>query len=248
MSGKVGRREFVTAMGMGSLAAAVSAGTVGAASNLAVPPSEGVSPLEAFRGGDYVLPPLPYAKDSLEPVLSTETLSLHHGKHHQGYVNGLNATLRRLAEARESGEFSQVKGLSRDLAFHGSGHILHTLYWNSMTPGGGEPTREFAAAIEKDFGSVEAMQAHFAAATGKAEASGWGILAYEPVARRLMVLQAEKHQNLAIWGVVPLLVCDVWEHAYYVDYRNQRASYVEGFMEIADWSFAGRRLATVAAS
>ncbi|NLX59050.1 MAG: superoxide dismutase [Phycisphaerae bacterium] len=192
--------------------------------------------------GRYSLPPLPYGYDALEPFLSKQTLTLHHDKHHQGYVNGLNATLDKLAAARQAGDYAAVTALSRDLAFHGSGHVLHALYWLSMTPGGAPLEGALLEAVQRDFGSVQAMQAQFAAATKGVEASGWGVLAYEPLAGKLVILQSEKHQNLAIWGAVPLLVCDVWEHAYYVDYQNRRPDYVDGFMQVADWRFAARRL------
>jgi Fe-Mn family superoxide dismutase len=111
-----------------------------------------------------------------------------------------------------------------------------------MVPGGSGPSDELAGALRDGFGSVEAFQAHFAAATKAVEGSGWGVVAYEPLGRKIVVLQAEKHQNLAIWGVVPLLVCDVWEHAYYLDYENRRGDFVDGFMAVANWAFAGRRL------
>ncbi|GAH72409.1 unnamed protein product, partial [marine sediment metagenome] len=175
--------------------------------------------------------------------LSRQTLTLHHDKHHQGYVNGLNATLAKLATAREAGDYAGVKALSRNLAFHGSGHVLHSLYWRSMTPGGRALRGELLSAVRRDFGSAEAFLASFAAATKAAEGSGWGIVAYEPMGGRLLVLQAEKHQNLAVWGAAPLLVCDVWEHAYYVDFENRRGDYVDGFLAVADWEFVGRRYA-----
>ena len=192
------------------------------------------------KDGKYVLPPLPYAYDALEPFLGKQTLTLHHDKHHQGYVSGLNTALEKLAAARAAGDYGAVKALSRDLAFNGSGHVLHTLFWNSMKPGGSPLAGELAETVKRDFGSTDAFLAHFAAATVAVEGSGWGVVACSPLAGGLRILQAEKHQNLAVWGAVPLLVCDVWEHAYYLDYQNRRADFVAGFMKVANWEFADR--------
>lgn len=243
MTGNVDRRAFVKTLGIGAAAAAV--GARGTAAGMPVAPPLAGHDFEAASPAGYVLPPLPYEADALEPFLSSHLLTLHHDKHHQGYVNGLNATLVKLAEARETGDYGAIKSLSRNLAFHGSGHVLHTLFWNSMTPGGSAPDAQFAGMLRGSFGTVQAFTDHFAAATRAVEASGWGVVAFEPIGRKIVVLQAEKHQNLAIWGVVPLLVCDVWEHAYYLDYENRRSAFVDGFMEVANWAFAGQRLAAV---
>ena len=198
--------------------------------------------LGAFKEGKYVLPDLPYANDALEPHYSERQVRIHHSRHHLAYVNGLNQTLEKLAETRKEGDFGNIKALSRDLAFHGSGHVLHTLFWNSMTPGGSPPSDEFTRQVERDFGSIKAFQAQFRAAAIAVEASGWAVLAHCPFAHRLYVLQAEKHQNLAIWGVVPLFVCDTWEHAYYLQYENRRAEWVDAFLDIANWEFASDML------
>jgi Fe-Mn family superoxide dismutase len=190
----------------------------------------------------YTLPSLPYPNDALEPGISASVVKTHHAKHHAGYVKGLNGTLKKLHEARRSGDFSRIKALSRDLAFHGSGHVLHALYWVSMKPGKATaPSGAMERALMRDFGSVKGFRAHFAAAAKKVEGSGWAALAYEPLGRRLVTLQVEKHQNLAIWGAVPLLVCDVWEHAYYDQYQNRRGDYVDAFMELIDWTGAAER-------
>jgi superoxide dismutase, Fe-Mn family len=196
-----------------------------------------------FKNNMYSLPDLPYGYGDLEPVYDEKTLKLHHDKHHATYVSGLNAALSKLAEARKSGDFASVKALSIDAAFNGSGHILHSLFWHSMKQKGTPPQSELEKAMNEDFGSVAACQSQFAAATKAVEGSGWGMLAYEPAGAQLLVLQAEKHQNLTIWGVVPLLVCDVWEHAYYLKYQNNRAAWVDAFMTIANWDFASERLA-----
>jgi Fe-Mn family superoxide dismutase len=225
--------------GLGALAFALGASNTGKLFGQEKPPS---------RPKVYELPPLPYAYGALAPAIEERILKIHHTKHHAGYVRGLNATLEKLEKARASGDFSDIKALSRDLAFHGSGHILHTLYWQSMKPGGeGEPEGILREALRRDFGTFGAFKAQFLAASKQVEGSGWGILAYEPAGERLIILQVEKHQNLTIWGVVPLLVCDVWEHAYYVQYQNRRGDYVDNFFKLIDWPQAASRYAAAIA-
>lgn len=197
---------------------------------------------DIYDGHKYVLPDLPYAYDALEPYYDEQTLRIHHTRHHQGYVNGLNSTLDKLETARQNGDYANIKSLSRNLAFHGSGHILHSLFWHSMTPGGSEMPQSFMQAVEDSFGSVYAFRQQFTAATKSVEASGWGVVAYEPVSDKIIILQSEKHQDLFMAGVVPLLVCDVWEHAYYLKYQNSRANFVDNFLKIANWRFAAQRL------
>lgn len=189
----------------------------------------------------YELPPLPYAYDALEPHIDEQTMRLHHDKHHLSYVNGLNTALEKLAAAREAGDFALVKHWSREAAFHGSGHLLHSIFWPNMAPAGSgssEPQGDLAAQIAKDFGSFDAFKAHFTAAAGAVEGSGWALLVWEPNAGQLEVLTAEKHQNLTQWGVVPLLVLDVWEHAYYLKHQQKRADYIKDFWNVLDWDRA----------
>ena len=201
------------------------------------------SNLGAAENGKYVLPPLPYAEDALAPLYEARTLKLHHDKHHAAYVKGLNTALEKLAAARAANDYALVTALARDVAFHGGGHVMHTLFWNSMKKGGSAVPDALAKAMTDSFGTVDAAKAQFAAATKAVEASGWGVLAYEPLGGKLLVLQVEKHQNLLVGGATPLLVCDVWEHAYYLQYQNVRADWVDNFMKLANWEFAARRLA-----
>ena len=198
----------------------------------------------AFENGQYTVPDLPYDYDALEPLYDRQTLKIHHDKHHAKYVKKLNEAVSKLEEVRKSGDYSSIQAVSNSLAFNGSGHILHTLFWHSMKPGGNEGhiPDELKTAFEENFGSVKDAQAHFVAAVNAVEASGWGILAFEPVSQKLIILQCEKHQNLTIWGAVPLLVCDVWEHAYYLKYQNNREQWVDNFMKLANWDFASDRL------
>ena len=241
MERKLSRRDVMKLAGAGAALAAVRVPLASGAE--ASPAERAAGSLGAFKDGKYVLPALPYAYDALEPLYQQRLLQIHHTKHHAAYVRGLNTTLEKLADARKTGDYAAITALSRGLAFHGSGHVLHTLFWNSMAPGGGKMPASFEKAVKESFGSLEAFLAQFAAAAKNVEASGWAILAYEPIADRLVVLQAEKHQNLAVWGAAPLLVCDVWEHAYYLKYANNRSEWVDNFMKLANWEFAAQRLA-----
>lgn len=243
-SKRLKRRDVLKLAGAAAVAAAARQALAADATSSASAKAWGGVGLEgAWDGRQYTLPDLPYPADALEPLYEQRTVLLHHGKHHAGYVKGLNAALDKLAAARQAGQFGEIKALSRDVAFHGGGHVLHCLFWHSMTPGGSAPDDALAAALADSFGSTEAAIRHFAAATNAVEASGWGVLAYEPTADKLLVLQCEKHQDLVLWGAVPLLVCDAWEHAYYLQYANDRAAWVEAFSKLANWSFAAKRLA-----
>ena len=229
------RRDALKTIGLGGLSIAMAAGT-GCGKD-----EGGTAMAQAASGPQaYTLPDLAYK--SLEPVIDDATLALHHDKHHAGYVKGANAALAALEKARDAGDYTAIKAVERDLAFHGSGHALHALYWTSMWPGGrGKPSAELAKAVEASFGSQEKMLAQFAAATKAVEASGWGILAWEPLGRRLVVLGAERHQDLTVWGCVPLLVCDVWEHAYYLKYQNKRPDYIEAWWNVVNWDEVNNR-------
>jgi Fe-Mn family superoxide dismutase len=196
--------------------------------------------------GEYTLAPLPYEPDALEPFIDAETMRIHHGRHHAGYVRGLNTALTKLREIREGGgDVALVKHWSRELSFHGSGHINHALFWTGMAPagsgGGGYPEGPLAQRLERDFGSFEQFVAHFKAAANSVEGSGWGWLVHDPVSGRLLVIQGEKQQNLMMTGVVPLLGVDVWEHAYYLKYQNRRGDYLDAFMKIIHWPEIARR-------
>ena len=193
----------------------------------------------------YTLAPLPYPADALEPHLDAQTMTLHHDKHHAAYVDGLNAALAALEQVRAAGQpadLAKVRELTDAVAFNGSGHALHAMFWATMKKnGGGEPTGALARTIARDFGSFAAFQAHLTAASVRVQGAGWGLLAWEPLAGRLVVLQAEKQQNATLFGSVPLLGCDVWEHAYYLKYQNRRAEYVTAFASIVDWDVVSQR-------
>lgn len=186
--------------------------------------------------GHHSLPPLPYAYNALEPYISEEIMRLHHDKHHKSYVDGLNKAEKMLAQARKSDDYSLVKHWSRELAFHGSGHYLHTIFWNNMSPkGGGKPGGALLNEIEKYFGSFEAFKKHFTEAAKQVEGAGWAVLVWSPRARHLEILQSESHMHLTQWDTIPLLVLDVWEHAYYPQYKNNRGEYVDNWWNIVNW-------------
>ncbi|MDD2422465.1 MAG: superoxide dismutase [Heliobacteriaceae bacterium] len=194
-------------------------------------------PVLPIPSGGHRLPPLPYAYNALEPVISAAALRLHHDRHHQAYVDGLNNAERQLVAARQKKDFSLVKHWERELAFHGSGHILHSIFWTVMAPpgAGGRPGPETIRQIISYFGSFEAFQEQFSTAAVNVEASGWAVLVWQPAWGHLEILTAEKHQNLTQWGCIPILVLDVWEHAYYLDYQNRRQNYVNSWWQVVNW-------------
>jgi superoxide dismutase, Fe-Mn family len=198
--------------------------------------------------GPYRLSPLPYGYADLEPHIDAQTMKLHHDVHHAGYVKGANAALRDLEQIRKTGEeaVTRVRAATDALSFNLSGHILHEIFWTSMRKeGGGDPPAgmQVAKLIARDFGSMDGFRANLAAAAAQVQGSGWGVLVYEPVAQRLLILQAEKHQNTSVWGAVPLLALDVWEHAYYLKYQNKRTDFIKAFMQVINWESVELRLA-----
>jgi len=191
--------------------------------------------------GEYILPPLKYEYDSLEPYIDTETMHLHHDIHHNGYVKGLNKAVNGIKEAIEKNDYSLIKHLEREFAFHGSGHFLHSIYWEIMGPDSGLRSKLLDRYINKDFGSYENFKNYFIAVSKSVEGSGWGILSYQPLSDKLIILQAEKHQNQAQWINIPVMVVDVWEHAYYLKYKNKRKDYIEAFFNVINWTEVSNR-------
>ncbi|MBD3110199.1 superoxide dismutase [Bacillus sp. AGMB 02131] len=186
--------------------------------------------------GQHILPNLPYPYNALEPHISTEIMKLHHDKHHQSYVDGLNKAEKKMQTARATNDFSLLKHWEREASFHGGGHYLHTLFWESMSPkGGGEPKGALMRQINKDFESYNAFKQHFSGAAKQVEGSGWAILVWSPRPRRLEILQSENHNKLTQWDVIPLLPLDVWEHAYYLQYKNNRGAYVDNWWNVVNW-------------
>lgn len=196
--------------------------------------------------GAHTLPKLGYGYADLEPYIDAETMHLHHDKHHAGYVKGLNAAEKALVACRKSGDFHGIKLIERSLAFHGNGHTNHTVFWSNMKPAKAAkktPEGALAAHIAKDLGSLDKLKAHFSIAAKTVEGNGWGALVYHPMFDRLYILSLLNHQNSALNGVVPLLMCDVWEHAYYLKYKNKRADYIKNWWNVVDWANVEARYA-----
>jgi superoxide dismutase, Fe-Mn family len=192
--------------------------------------------------GKYAAAPLPFAYDALEPIIDARTVELHYTFHHKPAVAAANKAEEGLAKARESNDFALVKYYEKELAFQLSSHILHTVYWTSVSGKGGEPKGELRKAIDKNFGSFPKFKAQLIAATVAVEASGWGVVGYHPATGKLMILQCENHQKLTAWGIQPILILDVFEHAYYLKYQNRRNEYVNQLFSIINWDNAALRL------
>jgi Fe-Mn family superoxide dismutase len=186
---------------------------------------------------EYTLPELSYDYGALAPAISGQIMELHHSKHHQTYVTGANTALQQMAEARDSGNLANINKLEKDLAFNLGGHVNHSVFWTNMSPNGGDkPVGELASAIDDHFGSFEKFQAHFTAAALGVQGSGWAALLWDSIGQRLIISQFFDQQSNFPVGTVPVLLLDVWEHAYYLDYKNVRADYVKAFWNIVDWS------------
>ncbi|HKR42308.1 MAG TPA: superoxide dismutase [Paraburkholderia sp.] len=192
--------------------------------------------------GKYAAAPLPFAYDALEPAIDARTVELHYNFHHKPAAAAANKAEEALAKARETNDFALVKFHTKELAFQLSSHILYTIYWTSISGKGGEPKGDLAKAIDTNFGSYEKFRTQLMAATIATEASGWGVVGYLPATGKLMILQCENHQRLTAWGIQPILVLDVFEHAYYLKYQNRRNEYVNQLFSIINWDNAAMRL------
>jgi superoxide dismutase, Fe-Mn family len=202
---------------------------------------ESVEPAEGYEDmrvgvGEHRLPPLPYPYNALEPYISQEIMVLHHDIHHKSYVDGLNKAEKKMQEARVQNKYGLLKHWEREAAFHGSGHYLHTIFWNNMSRnGGGKPRDPLLTNIHRDFGSYEQFKQHFTEAANKVEGVGWALLVWSPRSHRLEILQTEKHQLFTQWDTIPLLVLDMWEHAYYLQYQTKKEEYVKNWWNIVNW-------------
>jgi len=184
----------------------------------------------------YTLPDLAYDFAALEPHISGRIMQLHHGKHHAAYVAGANATLDLMAEARDKNDLTWINKLQKDLAFNLGGHVNHSIFWKNLSASGGDkPTGELAAAIDEYFGSFDGFRAHFSANAMGIQGSGWSILAWDVLGQRLIVEQLYDQQGNLVAASVPLLMLDMWEHAFYLDYQNVKADYVAAFWNIVSW-------------
>ena len=245
----ISRRHALTTLGFGAAALATAGSLSAAPSSGKSPAAESKESEVGFKDGKFVLPPLPYGYADLEPAIDEQTMKLHHDIHHAGYVKGGNAALEALAAiAAGTGDAALTGHWNNELAFNGSGHALHTIFWNNMKPkGGGTVSPALAAATKADFGGPEQMFKLFTATAMAVQGSGWAILGYEPVSKKLQIIQAEKHQNQTFQGITPILVLDVWEHAYYLKYQNKRADYVKAFLTIINDDDVSARFAKAVA-
>ncbi len=193
---------------------------------------------------DYTLPDLGYDYGALDPHISGRIMELHHSKHHAAYVAGANTALEQLAEARANESFGTVNLLEKNLAFNLGGHVNHSIFWQNLSPeGGGEPDGELGAAITEFFGSFDAFTKHFAANAVGIQGSGWSILAWDTLGKKLIIVQLYDQQGNLPIGIVPLLLLDMWEHAFYLDYVNVKADYVKAFWNIVNWADVAARFA-----
>lgn len=220
-------------------------GTTDAAGAMQSQPAAGENP-----EGPYSLPPLPYDFADLEPHIDAQTMKLHHDIHHASYVKGANAALTALENIRRTGGDSvkDLRAQTEALSFNLAGHLLHYAFWNNMKKdGGGDPPADsdIGKLIKRDFGSFDAFKNHYSAAAAQVQGGGWALLCFEPLSKRLIILQAEKHQNSSGIGALPLLVIDVWEHAYYLKYQNRRPDYIKAFWNVVNWEWANERLTKI---
>lgn len=191
----------------------------------------------------YSLPNLKYDYGDLEPFMSKEQLSLHHDKHHLAYVNGANSILERMEKARKENKELDFKAVLKELSFHRNGHLLHCLFWDNMRKSKEKnmPEGYLLEAIKEEFSSFERFKTEFSKAAVSVEGSGWAALAYDKETNRLLIMQIEKHNLNIIAGTELLLVLDVWEHSYYLDYKNDRQKFIDGFWDIISWQEVSER-------
>ena len=196
----------------------------------------------------YTLPDLNYDYAALEPHISARIMELHHSKHHQAYVTGANAALAAMEEARATDNFGNLPKLQKDLAFNLGGHVNHSIFWKNLSAEGGEASGELLAAIAEYFGSYEAFTKHFTAAAMGIQGSGWAYLAWDSLGNRLVIGQLYDQQGNLAMANIPLLMLDMWEHAFYLDYQNVKADYVKAFWNIINWDDVAKRFESVKAN
>lgn len=194
------------------------------------------------KDGNYIHLPLPYSESFLEPYMDAETLHLHYTFHHGGAVKAANQDLAKIKKALQENSLETIDYWTQKLSYHFSSHILHTIFWTNLTNKKSDPSGALLKQIERDFGSYEKLKAYIAATSKGVDGSGWGILGYQPHSGTLTILQCENHEKLTQWGVIPILVIDVWEHAYYLKYKNKRADFVEALFNIINWDNVAQRL------
>ncbi|MEN9686227.1 MAG: hypothetical protein RLZZ28_2013 [Bacteroidota bacterium] len=233
------RKEFLSA------SAILSAATILPAQSFAAQnyQTNGLDKL-TDAGGNFQHLPLPYNKNFLEPYMDEETVYLHHTFHHGGAVKAANKDLQMIRKAMDENNMETVDYWTKKLSFHFSSHVLHTIFWTNLTNKKTEPKGDLLKRIEKDFGSYEKLKGYLSKTSKDVDGNGWGILGYQPYSDKLTIMQCENHEKITQWGVVPLLVLDVWEHSYYLKYKNKRSDFVDAMLQILDWDNVADRLST----
>lgn len=194
--------------------------------------------------GVFIQQPLPYANNFLEPYMDEETMHLHYTFHHGGAMKAANKDMEMIRKAMDTNNFETVDYYTKKLAYHFSSHVLHSIFWTNLTNKKTGPTGTLLIDIEKSFGSFDKLKAYIAQTSKNVDGCGWGILGYQPYSNRLTILQCENHEKLTQWGVVPILVIDVWEHAYYLKYKNKKSDFVDALFNIINWDNVADRLET----
>ncbi len=196
----------------------------------------------ADANGNFIQQPLPYNENFLEPYMDAETLHLHYTFHHGGAIKGANKDIAMIKKALDENNLETVDYWTKKLSYHSSSHILHSIFWTNLTNKQTQPKAELLKRIEKSFGSYDKLKGFIAETSKNVDGNGWGILAYQPFNDSLLVIQCENHEKLIQWGAIPLLVIDVWEHAYYLKYKNKRTDFVDALFNIINWDNVAQRL------
>jgi Fe-Mn family superoxide dismutase len=194
--------------------------------------------------GNYIQQALPYNESFLEPYMDAETMHLHYTFHHGGAVKAANKDMQMIKKALDENNLETVDYWTKKLSYHFSSHVLHSIFWTNLTNKQTVPTGDLLKRIEKDFGSYEKLKIYLAKTSKDLDGNGWGIIGYQPYSDKLTIMQCENHEKLTQWGVIPLLVLDVWEHAYYLKYKNKRTDFVDALFNIINWDNVAQRLDT----
>jgi len=248
----VSRRDVLSqhlpALALGATLGTSLLGNIAQAQQMAAAPAPTSRVMSALqqsaKDGAYVLAPLPYAPEALEPHIDAQTMTLHHGKHHQAYVTNFNKAVASLAKLREAPEINpaELAGLTRDISFNAGGHIFHTIFWNIMdaakvdAPDTVRIENQFKLAVAEQYGSVEKFQAHFGKVAAGVKGSGWAVAFYEPIVDRIVITDTGDQDTRLVPTAIPVLLLDVWEHAYYLKYQNKRADYIKAWWNVVNWA------------
>ena len=233
------RKQFISASAILSATSILPAGSAAAQHY----DSNGFDKL-TDANGNFIHLPLPYNKNFLEPYMDEETVYLHHAFHHGGAVKAANNDLQKIRKAMDDNNLETIDYWTKKLSYHFSSHVLHTIFWTNLTNKKTDPGGDLLKRIDKDFGSYDKLKGYLAKTSKDVDGNGWGILGYQHYSDKLTILQCENHEKLTQWGVVPLLVVDVWEHAYYLKYKNKRADFVDTMFQIINWDNVADRLNT----